>query len=190
MTSEHYSFSDIDIDKDSVIELDVSAGPITIDVVGDVDFDGVELNLIGGSASDVLFQVEGNHVKLGTSNAGGSGSSGGGMGKIGSYVGTYLVPNGQLVIEEGVILRGTAYAENIHLKRDTVVNPQPAFELLIAASHGWIGMETCLQGGSGSSGKSGSSKGGETSGSSAKSSSGSSGGKEGSQGASKSKSKK
>ncbi|MDB4746409.1 DUF5011 domain-containing protein, partial [Verrucomicrobia bacterium] len=55
LSSGYYAFSEIDVDRNSVIELDVSAGPITVDVVGKVHFDGIEMMLIGGSVTDVLF---------------------------------------------------------------------------------------------------------------------------------------
>jgi hypothetical protein len=184
ISSGHYTFSEIDVDKNSVIELDVSAGPITVDVVGKVDFDGIEMMLIGGGVTDVLFQVQGKSVKLGTSNAGGNGNSGksgksgsskgaGASNKIGSYVGTYLAPNAQLTLEDGGVLNGTAYASKVHLKQDSVVNPEPALELLIAASTSWLGMESCVGTGGGSSGKSGKSGKSENSGSSKESGSGS-----------------
>jgi hypothetical protein len=181
LSSGHYTFSEIDVDKNSVIELDVSAGPITVDVVGKVDFDGIEMMLIGGGVTDVLFQIQGNSVKLGTSNAGGTGGSGksgsskgaGKSNKIGNYVGTYLAPNAQLTLEDGGVLNGTAYASKVHLKQDSVVNPEPALELLIAASTSWLGMESCVGTGGGSSGKSGKSGKSENSGSSKESGSGS-----------------
>jgi len=175
LSSGHYTFSEINVDKNSVIELDVSAGPITVDVVGKVDFDGVDMMLIGGGVTDVLFQVQGDQVKLGTSNAGGNGGSGksgssGGAGasnKIGNYVGTYLAPNAQLTLEDGGVLNGTAYASKVHLKQDSVVNPEPALELLVTASVNWLGMESCIETSGGSSGKSGGSGSGKGSGKSA-----------------------
>ena len=174
LSSGHYAFSEMDVDKNSVIELDVSAGPITVDVVGKVDFDGIEMRLIGGDVTDVLFQIQGDSVKLGTTNPDGNGGSGksgsskgaGKSGKIGSYVGTYLAPNAQLTLEDGGLLSGTAYAAKVHLKQDSVVNPEPALELLIAASTSWLGMESCVGTSGGSSGESGKSGKSENSGSS------------------------
>jgi hypothetical protein len=58
-------------------------------------------------------------------------------------------------LEDGGLLSGTAYASKVHLKQDSVVNPEPALELLIAASTNWLGMESCVGTGGGSSGKSG-----------------------------------
>jgi large repetitive protein len=54
LSSGHYTFSEIDVNKNSVIELDVSAGPITVDVVGKVDFDGIEMMLIGGGGGGAM----------------------------------------------------------------------------------------------------------------------------------------
>ena len=113
LSGGHYTFNEIDVAKNSQVQLDVTAGPITIDVVGDADFDGVNMTVIGGTASDVLFQVQGKHAKLGTSNAGGSGSSksgsskgAGNSNKIGNYIGTYLVPSGKVTLEDGGVLTG------------------------------------------------------------------------------------
>ena len=84
-----------------------------------------------------------------------------------------MAPNAQLTLEDGGLLNGTAYASKIHLKQNSVVNPEPALELLIAASASWLGMESCIGTGGGSSGKSGKSGKSEDSGSSKESGSGS-----------------
>ena len=163
LSSGNYTFSELDVDKYSVIELDASAGPIMVDVVGNLDFDGVGMMLIGGDVTDVLFQVQGDHVKLGTINVGGKSDA---NEKIGYYVGTYLAPNAHLTLEEGGVLHGTAYALEVQLKQDSLVNPQPALDLLVAASAGWVGMESCIEAGGGSTGESGSSGSSKGSGSS------------------------
>ena len=133
----HYTFSEIKVGKSSEILLDVSDGPITIDVSGNVELNGVDMLIWGGGAQDVLFQIQGDEVKLG------SYSQKKNTTPMGRYTGTFLVPNGKVILEAKATLTGSAYAQSVMLKKDSVLNPAPALDLLIGASVNWLGMESC-----------------------------------------------
>jgi hypothetical protein len=138
LVSGHYTFSEIKVGSASEILLNLSAGPITVDVVGDVQLDGVEMVLWNGEAQDVLFQVQGEEVKLGSQSEKSNAQL------LGSYVGNFLVPNGKLMLESGATLTGSVYARSVHMKKDSVLNAEAALDLLVGASVNWLGMESCL----------------------------------------------
>lgn len=91
LVAGHYSFSEFKVERGSKLRLNFTDGPILIDVVGELQMDGVEMLVIQGGAQDVLFQVQGDEAKLGTVEDE----------VIGSYVGSYLVANGQFKLESG-----------------------------------------------------------------------------------------
>jgi hypothetical protein len=92
----------------------------------------------GGDASDVLFQIQGDEAKLG-SHAQKKNTN-----PMGTYTGTFLVPNGKVMLESKATLTGSTYAQSVLLKNESVLNSAPALDLLIGASANWLGMEACL----------------------------------------------
>ena len=138
LVSGHYTFSAFSVDSGSEILLNLNGGPITVDVVGEMELDGVEMVAWNGSAQDVLFQVQGDKVKLGSYSEKSNNPL------IGSYVGTFLAPNGKLSLESGATLTGAAFAQYVELKKQATLNPESALGLLIDASAQWLSMEVCL----------------------------------------------
>ena len=56
----------------------------------------VQMEVVGGSASDIVFLADGNDVRLKHG---------------GTYLGTFVAPNGRIVIGEGATLRGSAWGK-------------------------------------------------------------------------------
>jgi len=136
LVSGHYSFSEFKVERGSVLQLDLTDGPVIVDVVGELIMDGVEMSVLNGGAQDVLFQVQGDQAKLGTDEDDDE--------VFGAYIGTYLVANGQLMLESGATLIGAGYARSVMVKEDGLVQPEPAIDLLVEAAAQWVGMTSCF----------------------------------------------
>ena len=136
LVSGHYSFSEFKVERGSVLQLDLTDGPVIVDVVGELNMEGVEMSVLNGGAQDVLFQVQGDQAKLGTDEDDDE--------VVGAYIGTYLVANGQLMLEPGVTLIGAGYARSVMVKEDGLVQPEPAIDLLVEAAAQWVGMTSCF----------------------------------------------
>ena len=136
LVSGHYSFSEFKVERGSVLQLDLTDGPVIVDVVGELIMDGVEMSVLNGGAQDVLFQVQGDQAKLGTDEDDDE--------VFGAYIGTYLVANGQLMLESGATLIGAGYALSVMVKEDGLVQPEPAIDLLVEAAAQWVGMTSCF----------------------------------------------
>ena len=67
-------------------------------------------------AEDVLFRV-GGKVDLG---------------KLGSYLGTYLAPYGELKLGEGARLEGALYGHKVKLEKESQIIGWPALEVFMA----------------------------------------------------------
>ena len=108
-----YAFEKIDIEKAGLVNLDLTDGAILINVVKDVDMkESVQVVVTSaeGSATDILFRVQGGHIKLH---------------KNGRYIGTYLAPDGDIELAEGAFLKGALYGEKVHIKKGATVESDP-----------------------------------------------------------------
>ncbi len=107
------------MDKDSVISLDASGGPIVIEVEGMVYIERrVQMVLIGDSeATDVLFLATGD-VDLG---------------KKGQYFGTFLAPYGDVTLRDEAKLTGAMYGgKYVELKELAQLSSAPAVDLVVS----------------------------------------------------------
>ncbi len=68
----------------------------------------------GGSAAEVLFQIEGKHVSFG---------------KEGVFLGTFLAPKADIHLKEDSVLTGALYGKKVHLHKRSRVIVQPASDL-------------------------------------------------------------
>ncbi|MDA0751701.1 MAG: DUF5011 domain-containing protein, partial [Verrucomicrobia bacterium] len=135
LVSGHYSFSEFKVERGSALQMNLTDGPIIVDVVGELHMDGVEMSVINGGPKDVLFQIQGDQAKLGTVEEDDEAT--------GSYIGTYLVANGQFMMESGATLIGAGYARSVMVKENGLLQPDPAIDLLMTAAAHWEGMVSC-----------------------------------------------
>ena len=119
-----YDIESLKVDKGSVIAIDLSVGTLNLNITGDVDLkENVVMTAAGGGASDILIQVQGKHVKYG---------------KSGSYLGTVLAPQAHIDVAEGASLVGALYGEKVQVKKEVILQAEPANDLLIGASLAWL----------------------------------------------------
>lgn len=78
--------------------------------------EGVVMNSSGGDATKILFRVDGNHVKLH---------------KNGIYLGTFIVPDGHIDIEENATITGALYGDKVQLKKNVNLIAAPAVQLYV-----------------------------------------------------------
>ena len=117
LTAGAYAFEKLDVDKDATLEFNLENGAVIIDVTGNVEFDKhVVMIVTGGDASDILFRVNGDSVKLG---------------KEGIILGTYVAPHADIEVEEDTQVTGALYGNEIQLKKHVSVTGAPAIELLV-----------------------------------------------------------
>jgi hypothetical protein len=112
-----YTFEDIDVHKNATLAFDLGGGQAIIDVEKKVDLkEGVQMSVAGGGASDILLRVAGKDVKLG---------------KEGSFLGTYVAPQGHIRLDEDAALTGALHGAKVQLKKHSIVNADPALSLVI-----------------------------------------------------------
>jgi len=113
-----YTFKEIDVHKNATIAFDLGGGQVVIDVEKKVDLkEDVVMTVSGGAARDILFRAAGKDVKLG---------------KGGIFLGTFIAPEAHIDLHEDAVLTGALYGEKVHLKKHSVVNPDPALALIAA----------------------------------------------------------
>jgi cytoskeletal protein CcmA (bactofilin family) len=110
-----YAFEEIRLDRQAIVNLDVSAGTILIDVVKGVSTSEEVQMLSNGSAENILFRVQGDQVTLHLN---------------GVYLGTFLAPNGTINLEQGATLTGALYGQNVNVKHRARLIGAPAVALL------------------------------------------------------------
>ena len=125
-----YIFKKLVVEDRGTIEMNVTGGPILIKVEKDVDLKKETSMVAVGAApassgaEDILFQVAGSRVKLG---------------KDGSYLGTFLAPEGHMDLKDDATLDGAMFGEKVHLKKRSKITGNPALGLLLIASAEWQG---------------------------------------------------
>jgi predicted acyltransferase (DUF342 family) len=109
-----YTFEEIVVKKDAIVELEAGAGSIVLAVKKKVEFDErAQMIQYSGAATDVLVLVAQGDVKLG---------------KQGQYVGTFYAPNGHIDLEDEASLTGALYGEKVHVKKYASVTFAPAID--------------------------------------------------------------
>jgi hypothetical protein len=112
LESGSYTFRRILMHEGANLVFDLSGGPISIDVAGDVILmDGVEMSIgsAQGGPTDVLFRIGGHVVDLHRS---------------GVFLGTFMAPRGRIVLFPDATLIGALYANAIEvLPRARVSSP-------------------------------------------------------------------
>ncbi|MDP3064196.1 MAG: PKD domain-containing protein [Chloroflexota bacterium] len=95
-----YHFSSVSIDAKSKITVDLSNGsPLVVRIAGDLKLGmKVQMEAVGGSASDIVFLVDGKSLRLEHD---------------GTYLGAFVAPNGRIVVGEGATLIGSAWGKRV-----------------------------------------------------------------------------
>ncbi len=118
LVSGSYAFEQVTFEKEAVLALELSGGNLLVDVVRNLEMkEAARVTVTGGSAATILFRVQGNHV---------------GLGKSGSFLGTYLAPNALIEMGQGATLQGALVGQKVHLKKLASVTGQPALDLFVS----------------------------------------------------------
>ena len=118
LVSGSYAFQQVTFEKDAVLAEAWWGGNLLVDVVRNLEMqEAARVTVAGGSAATILFRVQGNHV---------------GLGKSGSFLGTYLAPNAMIEMDQGATLQGALYGQKVHVKKLASVTGQPALDLFVS----------------------------------------------------------
>ena len=122
-----YRFDALDIGQKGRVELDLTGGSIVVKVVDTLDMDErTQMNAVapaGASAAGrILFQVQGNRVKLGQN---------------GVFLGTFMAPNAAIELRQESKLRGALFGESIRLGPKAEAQIEAATELMLTAALNW-----------------------------------------------------
>ena len=91
LVSGSYAFQQVTFEKDAVLAAELAGGNLLVDVVRNLEMqEAARVTVTGGSAATILFRVQGSHV---------------GLGKSGSFLGTYLAPNAMIEMGQGATCR-------------------------------------------------------------------------------------
>ncbi len=121
LSTGHYRFQSLDLDRETRIRLDLAAGPIIIDVVGEVEVDDrvrMEVASAVGGADDILVELAvADEVELGDG---------------GTYLGTFLAPRAELHLGRGASLEGALYARRVTVDDRAELVQNPALDVFIS----------------------------------------------------------
>ncbi|MCQ2090187.1 MAG: hypothetical protein MJY93_08055 [Fibrobacter sp.] len=110
-SSGSYSFQNFYTEPDAEISFDMTSGPISISVAGNVRFgDRNKLSVIGGNPSEVTWNVNGESVNFGTD---------------GLYFGKVVAPNAFVRIPSRSHLVGGVYANKFLMEPQSTVSQEP-----------------------------------------------------------------
>lgn len=116
LSAGEYSFDQIQAAKELTLNLDVSAGAVTIFVSGSVSFDkDLDVNVIGGGPEDVYLETH----------------QGFRLDKDSEWLGTIYAPFKKINLDKNVQLVGAVYSgDEIHVHKESRINHVPATRLL------------------------------------------------------------
>ena len=121
LSTGHYHFRSVDLDRETRIRLDLGGGPIIIDVVGELEFGRhVQMEVVSavGGAEDILVSVGfADKVELGES---------------GKYLGTFLAPRAELHLGRGASLEGALYGRRVTVDDRAELVQNPALDVFIS----------------------------------------------------------
>ena len=115
LSAGEYHFDLIAVDKNLQLNLDLSNGEISVFVAGDVMIEkNLDVELIGGVAEDVFFEIHGHFM----------------LEKNSDWMGTVFAPTGSVGFANNTILIGAAYSgTTIHVDKNSVLTLAPASRL-------------------------------------------------------------
>ncbi len=111
LSSGSYAFQYFYTEPDAEIAFDLSAGPLTVGVSGSVRFgDRNRFSVTGGNPSEILWNVSGERVDMGTD---------------GLYFGKFVAPNAGVHIPSRSHLVGSVYAGKFTVEPQSTVSREP-----------------------------------------------------------------
>jgi PKD repeat protein len=121
LSTGHYRFQSVDLDRETRIRLDLAGGPVIIDVVGEFEVDDrvrMEVASAVGGAEDIL-------VELGVADEVE-------LGEGGTYLGTFLAPRAELHLGRGASLEGALYGRRVTVDDRAELVQNPALDVFIS----------------------------------------------------------
>lgn len=113
-SSGSYKFQSIHTDPNVQLTFDLTAGPVKIDIAGDVRFGNKCLFAIkGGNPSEITWNIAGKSIEMGTD---------------GLYFGSIIAPNASVSIESRTHLVGSVYANKLTLAPKSTISREPRAE--------------------------------------------------------------
>ena len=107
LSSGTYNLFTLRLKKKAVLEVNITGGPIIINLTSKLDVDNdVEMQLIGGTAADVLFNVAGTVVKIRDNT---------------KWFGTIIAPQATVELRDEVSFTGQVCARRIEIGADAVL---------------------------------------------------------------------
>ena len=111
LSSGSYTFQNIFTEPDAEFAFDLTSGPITINVLGNVRFgDRNTFSITGGNPSEILWNVAGENVDMGTD---------------GLYFGKVVAPSAFVRIPSRSHLVGAVYANKFQIEPQSTVSQEP-----------------------------------------------------------------
>ena len=111
LSSGSYTFQNIFTEPDAEFVFDLTSGPITINVLGNVRFgDRNTFSITGGNPSEILWNVAGVNVDMGTD---------------GLYFGKFVAPSAFVRIPSRSHLVGAVYANKFQIEPQSTVSQEP-----------------------------------------------------------------
>jgi hypothetical protein len=103
-----YHFISVSIDAKSKLRIDLSNGqPLVVRVAGNLKLGvRVQMEVVGGTAADIVFLVGGRETRLMEG---------------GTYLGTFVAPNGKITLGVSAALNGAAWARRVQTLNRSVV---------------------------------------------------------------------
>lgn len=111
LSSGSYTFQNIFTEPEAEFAFDLTSGPITINVLGNVRFgDRNTFSITGGNPSEILWNVAGENVDMGTD---------------GLYFGKFVAPSAFVRIPSRSHLVGAVYANRFQIEPQSTVSQEP-----------------------------------------------------------------
>ncbi len=111
LSSGSYTFQNIFTEPDAEFTFDLTSGPITVNVLGNVRFgDRNTFSITGGNPSEILWNVAGENVDMGTD---------------GLYFGKFVAPSAFVRIPSRSHLVGAVYANKFQIEPQSTVSQEP-----------------------------------------------------------------
>ena len=122
LSSGSYTFQNIFTEPDAEFTFDLTSGPITVNVLGNVRFgDRNTFSITGGNPSEILWNVAGENVDMGTD---------------GLYFGKFVAPSAFVRIPSRSHLVGAVYANKFQIEPQSTVSQEPrATEISHSGEH-------------------------------------------------------
>ncbi len=121
LSSGRYRFTRLALRAASQIHVDLSGGPVIVDVTGELRLgrrNRIVVTSVAGGPEDVFFQKQGpGRVRLK---------------RGGRYVGTFLAPDGDLKLGRWTVLEGALYGREANAKRGAEVRQRPALDVFVS----------------------------------------------------------